>query len=75
MTNENQIMTIDEIYEAINEGFGTGQFTHKDVLDMFKNFIDDTLMLKVEFGLKPSQVKILEIAAFALDKASSIKVD
>lgn len=67
-----QKMDLCEIFEQINEAMRMGDFAHHEVIEQFKEFIDDTLMLKVEFELSESDIQKLEAASVALNRACEV---
>lgn len=63
-----------EIFEQINECLRNEEFSHQDIIEQFKEFIDETLILKVEMELSDSDINKLENASIALGKAYEVKV-
>lgn len=63
---------INEIYESINEGLGNDDFSHGEVLSMVQDFVEDTLMLKVEYQLSQTDEQTLKDLIVLLKKAQTI---
>lgn len=60
---------INEIYEDLNEAVIEQETSHAAVLDMFRDFIQDTIFSSVEFQLDESVTNDLENISKAIEIA------
>ncbi len=63
-----------DVFEELSEGLRNEEYEHHDVIEYFKEFIDDTLRLQVEFELSKKDIKILEKASIVLNEAYEVKI-
>lgn len=68
-------MNIVDIFESINDGMRNGLFEHHDVIEQFKEFIDESLILKVELGFSDSDIEKLTNASVALGQAYDVRIN
>lgn len=65
---------LNDIYEDLTEWVAQGEVEHGEVLDMFADFIQDTINFKKELFLNTQQIEQFEKCVRALNLAKKIKL-
>jgi hypothetical protein len=66
---------LNEIYEELSEAIREEKISYGDVMQMFADFIEDTLILKVELGLSKQQIEVQQKAKRLLIESAKIKFE